>query len=138
MKYFIIRSPARNMFRTLKNIIISTLFLAQAYICHGTPIFAAEEESIGEVVIGNPLGVEQVNVNEYGTAESSIAYILGIIGTVTVYIGSGFLVIGIMKFALALKDDRPEEKTKAIVMSITGIVLISLYAILRGAGILKD
>ncbi len=50
--------------------------------------------------------------------------------------GSVVLVIGLYKFVIAIKDDRPEEKARGIEMMAVGIVLIVIKSLLQHIGLL--
>ena len=51
------------------------------------------------------------------------------------YVGIVVCVIGVAKFALALKDENPDGQTRAVYYAIAGAVLIGIGPIINGLGI---
>lgn len=58
--------------------------------------------------------------------------------TCTSYFGGACMLIGIIMIALAFKEDNPEKKTKATVVTVTGIVLLFFAKTLKNAGIISS
>ena len=48
------------------------------------------------------------------------------------YVGIVVVVIGVGKFALAMKDENPDGQTRAVYYAVAGIVLIGLKTIVDG------
>ena len=44
--------------------------------------------------------------------------------------------IGVAKFALAMKDENPDGQTRAVYYAIAGAILIGIDPIIKGLGIL--
>ena len=63
--------------------------------------------------------------------------LLGIVIWITRFIGAFLLLWGIVMFALSLKNDEPESKTKASMSFAAGAVLLALETILKAAGIIS-
>ncbi len=53
------------------------------------------------------------------------------------YVGVVVVVIGVAKFALALKDENPDGQTRAVYYAIAGAVLIGLQPIIDATGVLN-
>ncbi len=81
--------------------------------------------------------VNAANVNVEASPDQIISNVIGIILLVARYIGMAMLVWGLVMFALAVKNDEPESKQKALMTTFAGVILIALRSILSGAGIIK-
>ena len=51
------------------------------------------------------------------------------------YVGIVVCVIGVAKFALAMKDENPDGQTRAVYYAIAGAILIGIGPIINGLGI---
>lgn len=81
--------------------------------------------------------VETVTINSGLTAENAYGKILGIIMGVASWVGGAILIWGLVMFGLAIKNDEPESKQKALMCTFGGLVLVCLKTILTTAGILS-
>ena len=82
--------------------------------------------------------VEAVQLNRNNVdADTMVGQVLGIIMLVAQFAGGAMLLWGLVMFGLAIKNDEPESKQKALLCCIAGIVLLSLRAILKAAGIIS-
>lgn len=82
--------------------------------------------------------VEAVQLNRKNVdADTLVGQVLGIIMLVAQFAGGAMLLWGLVMFGLAIKNDEPESKQKALLCCIAGIVLLSLRAILKAAGIIS-
>ena len=81
--------------------------------------------------------------------DAAAAQIASMVGKFTSFIADAFVVVGIMivvyavsQFALAFKDDNPEQKSRGTIMLVVGIILIFIKtfakAILNAAGVPAD
>ncbi len=61
--------------------------------------------------------------------------LVGQVITMMGYVGIVVCVIGVAKFALALKDENPDGQTRAVYYAIAGAVLIGIGPIINGLGI---
>ena len=80
--------------------------------------------------------VDPANVNTNTTPDTIISNVIGIILLVARYIGMAMLVWGLVMFALAVKNDEPESKQKALMTTFAGVILIALRSVLIGANII--
>ena len=80
--------------------------------------------------------VESVTINEGLEASDAYGKILGIIMGVATWVGGAILIWGLVMFGLAIKNDEPESKQKALMCTFGGLVLVCLKTILTSAGIL--
>jgi hypothetical protein len=80
--------------------------------------------------------VESVTISSGLDAESAYGSILGIIMGVATWAGGAILIWGLVMFGLAIKNDEPESKQKALMCTFGGLVLVCLRTILQTAGII--
>lgn len=81
--------------------------------------------------------VERLTVGSSSDATESISYLLGALIAATEAIGYVVLIWSFVQWAMALKNDNPESKTKALTGIVTGAILIAFKTILQGASIIK-
>lgn len=86
---------------------------------------------------GGAEDIPSVTVNTDAGTTEIFGRLLGMVIWIARFIGAFLLLWGIVMFALALKNDEPESKTKAIMAFASGAVLIGLQAILTAAGIIS-
>lgn len=73
-----------------------------------------------------------------GNADSAadlIGNILGILLTITRYVGVALVVYGVYEVVMSFMQNQPEAKTKGIIMALAGVVMIGLKGILTFVGI---
>lgn len=66
-----------------------------------------------------------------GVVDALVGQVITMMG----YVGIVVCVIGVAKFALALKDENPDGQTRAVYYAIAGAVLIGIGPIINGLGI---
>ena len=75
-------------------------------------------------------------MNSIDSTKSAAEKFVGIFVMFISWTGSIVLVIGIYKFIMSIKDDRPEEKARGIEMIFVGLILILFKAVLQEIGLL--
>lgn len=100
--------------------------------------------ALAGTAIANSTGVvmaadwEQVNVNTGNTdATSLMGNILGILLTITRYVGIAMTVFGVYNIVMSFTQDRPEERIKGVTFALAGVVMIGLKTVLSAMGILN-
>lgn len=63
--------------------------------------------------------------------------LLGMLCTCTSYCGGACILVGIIMIALSFKDDNPEKKTKATIVTVTGIIFFFFAETLKNVGIIS-
>ena len=93
---------------------------------------------------GGTTGIGEIQtVTVTGMADGStdagqiIGSILGIILKVATFVGAAMLLWGLVMFGLAIKNDEPESKQKALMTAFAGVVLVTLRSILVAAKIIQ-
>lgn len=69
-------------------------------------------------------------------AVDTIGYILGVLLKCCTYLGSAVLLWGIVNWVMAMKSEDAGSKQKAIMATLTGIILFTLKSILTTAGVI--
>lgn len=64
-------------------------------------------------------------------ASDGMSKLVGILLQIAFYLGIVVIVIGGIKFALALKDDNPDSQTRSVPIILAGIVLMALDGIVK-------
>lgn len=80
---------------------------------------------------------ESVTVNASTSASASglMGKVIGILLTITRYVGVALLIYGIYEIVMSFMQNQPEAKTKGIVMALSGVVMIGLKSVLQGMGV---
>lgn len=63
--------------------------------------------------------------------------IIGILLTITRYVGVALVIYGVYEVVMSFMQNQPEAKTKGIIMALAGVVMIALKSILVGVGIIS-
>jgi hypothetical protein len=64
-------------------------------------------------------------------ASEMMGSIIGILLTITRYVGVALVVYGVYEIVMSFMQNQPEAKTKGIIMALAGIVMTSLKSILQ-------
>lgn len=105
------------------------------------PVYAADVigtdsgDDSGDVS-GGYAWVEKLAVNGGTDAIDSVEYILGVLLKVCELFGGVIMLWGIINWVMAMKNEDAGSKQKAIMATITGIILFTFKSILQGAGII--
>lgn len=82
-------------------------------------------------------GISQVTTGEMGNSSSMMAKIIGILLTISQYVGVALIIYGVYEVIMSFMQNQPEAKTKGIVMALAGAVMTGLKSILVGIGVVK-
>jgi hypothetical protein len=85
---------------------------------------------------GSNFEIPEVTINQDMDATNLISQFLGIVIWIAQMVGIFFIIWGAVMLGLALKNDEPESKQKAIMVIVSGVVLFGLLTILKAAGII--
>ena len=69
-------------------------------------------------------------------ATSMMGNIIGILLTITRFVGVALVVYGVYEVVMSFMQQQPEAKTKGIIMALSGVAMISLKSILKGAKVI--
>lgn len=65
-------------------------------------------------------------------AKDAMGNLMGVISTVSMYVGIGLLAFGAYEIIMSVIQSQPEAKTKGITLAVVGAILIGFKAILEG------
>ena len=68
--------------------------------------------------------------------KETVEYILGILITVCKLFGGAILLWGIVCWVMAMKNEDAGSKQKALMATLTGVILFTIKSILQGAGVI--
>lgn len=82
---------------------------------------------------------EDVTVTANGSTNAStmMGKIIGILLTITRFVGVALVVYGVYEVVMSFMQNQPEAKTKGIIMALAGIVMTALKSILVAIGIVS-
>lgn len=76
-----------------------------------------------------------VNTDTAADADTLMESIIGILLTISRYVGLALIIYGVYEIVMSFMQNQPEAKTKGIVMALAGVVLVGLKSVLKFAGI---
>lgn len=80
-------------------------------------------------------GSDDVTITGGGDAATMMGKIIGILLTITRFVGVALVVYGVYEIVMSFMQNQPEAKTKGIVMALAGIVMTALKSILQSIGV---
>ena len=106
------------------------------------PVAAANTTPTGNTAgntgSGTSLGNTSVDFNSNlseSTADDLMGKVIGIVLTISMYVGIAILVFGVYEIVMSFTQDMPEKKVKGITLALAGVVMIGLKAILKGLNV---
>lgn len=75
------------------------------------------------------------NKTSQANADTLMADIIGILLTISRYVGLALIIYGVYEIVMSFMQNQPEAKTKGIVMALAGVVLVGLKSVLKFAGV---
>lgn len=78
-----------------------------------------------------------ITANSSQSASSLMGNIIGILLTITRYVGVAMVIYGVYEIVMSFMQNQPEAKTKGIVMALSGVVMIGLKGVLSGMNIIS-
>ena len=70
-------------------------------------------------------------------AADMMGKIIGILLTITRFVGIALIVYGIYEIVMSFMQNQPEAKTKGIIMALAGVVMTALKSILQSLGVVS-
>jgi hypothetical protein len=96
------------------------------------PVMALAEDDAGN---GDWSGVN-ITASSSQDAGTLMGNILGILLTITRYVGVAMVIYGVYEIVMSFMQNQPEAKTKGIVMALSGVVMIGLKGVLVNMNII--
>ena len=81
-------------------------------------------------------GADAVTVTGTSDASSMMGKILGILLTITRFVGVALIIYGVYEIVMSFMQNQPEAKTKGIVMALAGSVMTALKSILQSIDVI--
>lgn len=78
-----------------------------------------------------------VNTTAEPQADQLMGNIIGILLTITRFVGVALVIYGVYEIVMSFMQNQPEAKTKGIIMALAGVVMIALKSIISGLGIIS-
>lgn len=85
---------------------------------------------------GGGFGSDNVTITGGADAATMMGKIIGILLTITRFVGVALVVYGVYEIVMSFMQNQPEAKTKGIVMALAGIVMTALKSILKSIGVI--
>ena len=82
-------------------------------------------------------GSDDVTIQGGGNAGQMMGKIIGILLTITRFVGVALVVYGVYEIVMSFMQNQPEAKTKGIIMALAGIVMTALKSILSTLGVIS-
>ena len=94
--------------------------------------------AVGIPVFAGEFGKESVTIKTSGvpSADTLMGNIIGIILTITRYVGVAIVIFGVYEIVMSFTQDMPEKKVKGITLALAGIVMIGLKSLIQAIGLI--
>lgn len=89
------------------------------------------------VPVNAKTSITPATVHYSADSDTIVNSVIGIILKVAQFIGAAMLIWGLVMFGLAIKNDEPDSKQKALMTTFAGVILIGLRTILQTAKIIS-
>ncbi len=115
----------QNKFKRL----FKSIYAAGASAAALASVTAAQASAFGDDVT--------VSTTQGGDAGTLMGKIIGILLTITRFVGVALVIYGIYEVVMSFMQNQPEAKTKGIIMALAGVVMIGLKSIITSLGIIS-
>lgn len=75
--------------------------------------------------------------NSSSDAGTMMGNIIGILLTITRFVGVALVVYGVYEVVMSFMQNQPEAKTKGIIMALAGVVMTALKSILKAVNVVS-
>lgn len=93
--------------------------------------------AMGTMTAFADFGSDDVTITGGGDAATMMGKIIGILLTITRFVGVALVVYGVYEVVMSFMQQQPEAKTRGIVMALAGIVMTALKSILSAIGVVS-
>lgn len=76
-----------------------------------------------------------INASAKTDANELMGKIIGILLTITRFVGVAMIVYGVYEIVMSFQQQQPEAKTKGIIMALSGVAMVALKSILSALGV---
>lgn len=78
-----------------------------------------------------------INASAKTDANELMGKIIGILLTITRFVGVAMIVYGVYEIVMSFQQQQPEAKTKGIIMALSGVAMVALKSILSALGVVS-
>ena len=71
------------------------------------------------------------------SANTVMGKVIGMLLTITRFVGVALVVYGVYEIVMSFMQNQPEAKTKGIVMTLSGVIMVALKSVLQGFGVIS-
>lgn len=115
-----------------------SIYAASASAAIATSMFTTTAFADGTANADGGFGGESVSINNSGgNAGDLMGKVIGVLLTVTRFVGVALIVYGLYEVVQSFMQNQPEAKTKGIIMALAGIACTALKSILVGLGVIS-
>lgn len=118
----------------IKKAFTSVSGFATAVMATAMTAAAAAPPSTSAGGFGQPVTVDTTSTPDAGDL---MGQIIGILLTITRFVGVALLIYGVYEIVMSFMQNQPEAKTKGIIMALAGVVMIALKSIIQGLGVIS-
>ena len=118
----------------IKKAFSSAYGFATAVMATAMNAAAAAPPSTSAGGFGQPVTVDTTSTPDAGDL---MGQIIGILLTITRFVGVALLIYGVYEIVMSFMQNQPEAKTKGIIMALAGVVMIALKSIIQGLGVIS-
>ena len=110
--------------------------LMTAGMCANAMVGATALTAVTAFADGNEWN-ESVGISDSGGSATGImGNVIGILLTITRYVGVALVVYGVYEVVMSFMQNQPEAKTKGIIMALAGAVMVGLKSVLEAMGVI--
>ena len=70
------------------------------------------------------------------SANTVMGKVIGMLLTITRFAGVALTVYGVYEVVMSFTQNQPEAKTKGVIMTLSGVIMVALKSVLQGFGII--
>ena len=101
-------------------------------------LMAMASLTAAQVSAGGWNNTVNINTGAGDNPDGMVGSILGILLTITQYVGVALIVYGVYEVVMSFMQNQPEAKTKGIIMALAGAVMMGLKGILQNMGVINN
>lgn len=88
-----------------------------------------------QVFAGDDFG--SVTVTGDGVSANTVmGKVIGMLLTITRFAGVALTVYGVYEIVMSFTQNQPEAKTKGVIMTLSGVIMVALKSVLQGFGLI--
>lgn len=88
-------------------------------------------------VLADDFGSVTVTEGDGVSANTVMGKVLGMLLTITRFVGVALTIYGVYEVVMSFMQNQPEAKTKGIVMTLCGVIMVALKSVLKSFGLIS-